>query len=343
MLPVCPACLGNETMRHNSPVAYCLCRSCGHRWLESADRPQQQRQDYYAQLSGRNVLADSAHEKKMVDRLNTLAPLLHDGMRILEIGCAEGEMGRRVKAIANVEYDGIELSKDALIAMQWLDHVSRHTAAVLKTEPYDLLLSFHVLEHIPDIRAELGHWSRLLKPSGKLVIEVPNEAGHPLLSWDANAEHLHQFTATSLSALLHHAGFAVSVLSTGHFESVVYSDSLRIQAHMRMAGQTRQHQLIARFKSVLPGAFVVYGIGGDFNNYVAPILAELPVAALVDADVDRHGAIIAGHQIVAFDVVKFSGLPVLVTSLRYQAEIAAALQQQGVPSPAIYGLDAIFG
>jgi 2-polyprenyl-3-methyl-5-hydroxy-6-metoxy-1,4-benzoquinol methylase len=343
MLPACPACSGKETVQHNEPTVHALCPLCGHRWLETTGIPLAQQHNYYAQLRGRNILADSACHQKMTDRLHDLAPLLHDGMRILEIGCAEGELGRRIKAIANIEYSGIELSEDALVAAQWLDHVSRHAAAALTGGPYDLILSFHVLEHISDIHTELGHWASLLKPTGKLVVEVPNEAGHPLLSWDTNIEHIHQFTATSLSASLHQAGFSVQQLTSGHFESVVYSDSLRAQAHLRSAAQTRSRQLIAGFKRVFPDKFVIYGIGGDFNNYIAPILSELPVVALADSDPRRHGIGMGDYRIEAFDSVKFNGLPVLVTSLRYQAEIKAALQEQGVPSHAIYGLDAIFG
>ena len=343
MPPVCPACLGKETAQHNSPVTHYLCRRCGHRWRAEAGISPIKQHDYYARLHGRNMLADSACNRKMSDRLQDLTPLIHDGMRILEIGCAEGELGRRIKAIANVEYTGIELSEDALVARQWLDHVSRHTAAALENGPYDLILSFHVLEHIPDIRPELGHWLRLLNPSGKLVVEVPNEAGHPLLSWDANVEHIHQFTATSLSASLHQAGFSIQQLTSGHFESAVYADSLRARAHMQTDVQTRRNRLIAKFKTVFPDKFVIYGIGGDFSNYVAPILSELPVAALADSDTTRHGIRMEGYRIEAFNPAKFTGLPILVTSLRYQTEIRAALLEQGVPSHTIYGLDAIFG
>lgn len=343
MSPVCPACLGNETAQHNSPVTHYLCQRCGHRWHAAVELSSTRQHDYYARLRERNRVADSACHRKMIDRLSDLTPLLHDGMRILEIGCAEGELGRRIKAIANIEYTGIELSEDALAAMQWLDHVSRRPVAELDSEPYDLILSFHVLEHIPDIHAELGHWSRLLKPSGRVIVEVPNEAGHPLLSWDANAEHIHQFTLTSLSASLHQAGFSIRRLTSAHFESVVYSDSLRAQAHLRLDAQTRRSQLLAKFKSIFPDKFVIYGIGGDFNNYVAPLLSELPVAALVDTDTGRQGQLLGDYRIEAFNPVKLTGLPILVTSLRYQAEIRAALQKQGVPSHTIHGLDAIFG
>ena len=49
----------------------------------------------------------------MAERLRDLTPLLRNGLRILEIGCAEGELGKRIKAMANVEYVGVELSADA--------------------------------------------------------------------------------------------------------------------------------------------------------------------------------------------------------------------------------------
>jgi 2-polyprenyl-3-methyl-5-hydroxy-6-metoxy-1,4-benzoquinol methylase len=340
MKPVCPTCLGREVEHSTSPVAHHLCRSCRHRWTGAAGFELQQ---HYSQLSGRNSVADPDYARKMADHLSDLAPLLHNGMRVLEIGCAEGDLGKRIKALASIEYVGIELSEDALDAAKFLNRVSREPASEFHDVPYDLILSFHVLEHIPDIRAELGHWRRLLKPSGSLVVEVPNEAGHRLLSWDANAEHLHQFTASSLTALLDHAGFAIESLTSGHFESTVYPDSLRVQAYPRMEAGERRNHLVARIRAVYPGPFIVYGIGGDFRNYVLPLLPELQVSALVDSDTSRHGEKIAGYEIECFDMAKHSGLPILVTSLRYRADITTMLQQHGVPAHAIHGLDSVFG
>lgn len=340
MKPVCPTCLSSTVEYADNPVAHHSCRSCLHRWSSNGGIELQQ---HYAQLHGRNRITDSDYARKMADRLSDLTPLLHDGMRVLEIGCAEGDLGRRIKEIASVEYVGIEISEDAVSAMKFLDCVSRSPASELRDAPYDLILAFHVLEHISDIRAEAGHWRRLLKPSGSLMVEVPNEAGHRLLSWDANAEHLHRFTATSLSALLGHAGFAIERLSIGHFESTVYSDSLRAQAHPHMQAEERRNHLLARFRSVFPGPFIVYGIGGDFRNFILPLLPELQIAALVDSDTSRHGESIAAREIERFDLEKHAGLPVLVSSLRYRSDITSMLQQHGVPVHAIHGLDSIYG
>ena len=145
----------------------------------------------------------------------------------------------------------------------------------------------------------------------------------------------------SMSALLGHAGFFIRQLSTAHFESVVYPDSLRILATPRQPAQAQHAALLARFHSVLDQPFVVYGIGGDFNNYVAPVLADLNVVALVDSNPQRIGQTVAGRIIELYDAAKFAGMPVLVSSLSYQCELTALLRQRGVPAQAIFPLDAI--
>ncbi|MGH8677252.1 MAG: class I SAM-dependent methyltransferase [Burkholderiales bacterium] len=40
-------------------------------------------------------------------------------------------------------------------------------------ESFDYLFALDVLEHLPDDRAAVGEWARVLKPGGRLVINVP--------------------------------------------------------------------------------------------------------------------------------------------------------------------------
>jgi len=339
-MPLCPACLGDHVSYVETPAPHCFCPQCRHRWQEAGDDESHRR--YYSGLSGRNNVLDPAYAKKIESRLVELAPLLQAGMRVLEIGCADGDLGRRVKQMARVNYTGVELSGDALVAQGCLDRVIRAPAGDLHDESYDLILSYHVLEHISDVRSEVGHWHRLLKPSGSLVLEVPNEAGHALLSWDGNPEHRHHFTASSLSTLLDHAGFSIQRLSAGHFESIVYSDSLRVLARPQQDASVRRTKVIEKFRDVFSGPFVVYGVGGDFRNYVAPFLSELQVAGLADSDPACHGESISGLRVGAFDPVRFAGYPVLIASGRYRKEITATLVEQGVPPGSIHGLDSVF-
>ncbi len=248
-----------------------------------------------------------------------------------------------VRQSVAVDYTGIELSEDAATASNVLTRVARAPAKTMADETFDLLLSFHVLEHVQDIAGELGHWRRLLADDGNLLIEVPNQAGHRLLSRDPNPEHIHQFTPASLTALLHHSGFEVEHLEAGHWESSVYSDSLRILAHPALNNAQKRTLLLQRFLARLPKPFAAWGIGGDFRGYVEPLLDSLPVTALIDNAVQRHGERHSHLVIEAYDPQRHGSLPVLVCSVRHREEILRDLAVLGIPPSRIVTLDDIFG
>jgi SAM-dependent methyltransferase len=299
--------------------------------------------DHYKNMSGRNQVPLQQLQRKLQDRLAAVKPLLQVGDRILEIGCAEGEFGALVKAHSDVEYAGLEISLDAGIAAARLDKVLKQPAATLPTVGFDLLLSFHVLEHITDIAAEIRHWIRQLEDTGTIVIEVPNAAGHPLRGWDTHPEHLHFFSVTSLSALLEHAGLSIQILSSGHYESPVYPDSLRVVARRALNADEKAERLLSRFRQQINGPFVIYGIGGDFRNCVLPILDRLPVVALIDSDSNRAGEqISAKHAIQAYDPAKFAGLPILIASIRFKSEIRDRLRASINGDVELIGLDDVY-
>lgn len=301
---------------------------------------------HYQQLLARNDSASDALKRKLQDRLDTLLPLLPQpgqACRVLEVGCAEGHLGEALKATRSMVYDGIEISRDADAAAMRIDTVFRHPAAEVQAEPYDLLLSFHVLEHIANPAAELIEWRRLLAPGGRIVIEVPHEGGHPLVVTDENAEHLHQFTWPSLLCLLHGAGFAVEAVSAGHYESAVYTDSIRVRARVRESDVERKDRLIARFKQHMGNKpFLVYGIGGDFQNYVLPVLDQLPVQALLDSSADKWGTTVAGRLVERYDAHHHEGRAILVCSIRFGRDIVASLRALDIPDASIVMLDDIY-
>lgn len=337
-MTACPCCLQGETVVRNSlPEPHFACSCCGHRWRVASGTAA-----YYETKSGRNQVPARHLDRKFADRMATVAPLLEDKCRILEIGCAEGKFGSWVKTRAGVVYAGLEISRDAAIAATRLDRVFTSPASCLPEDRYDLLLSFHVLEHISDIHSEIRHWLRLLQQTGAMLIEVPNTAGHPLREWDTHPEHLHFFSATSLSALLDHAGLCIESLSSGHFESPIYADSLRIVARLKSSSGARTDRLLARFRQLLGGPFVVYGIGGDFRNCVLPVLNQLPVAALVDSDLRRVGEQIGEHVIQAFDPDGYADLPILISSLRFTDEIFQRLRESLPASARLVGLEEIY-
>ena len=80
---------------------------------------------------------------------------------------------------------------------------------------------FHVLEHLYDPSAYLDAAHRLLKPGGRLIVQVPNAASWQFLLLGENwtgldvPRHLIDFRARDLETLLDHCGF--EVVRTKHF------------------------------------------------------------------------------------------------------------------------------
>lgn len=337
MITTCPCCRTTLPPAGAGEQAELRCPACDHVWRSGGLAA-----SYYAACAGRNDNAPGVAQK-YADRMSSVVPLLHPGMRILEIGCADGAFGAMVKDRMALHYAGIEISPDAALAERSLDRIHRRPAADLDDAPYDLLLSFHVLEHLQDVHAELAHWRRLMKPDGRLIVEVPHRAGHPLLENDRHPEHIHQFSPASLAILLGKAGFTPTRISTGHFESAVYSDGLRIEAQLALTEAQKTGQLLDRIKARLPGPFVIYGVGGDFRNYVEFLLPHLQVIALCDANRACHGRIIGKHPVRAYDPTALAGHPVLIASTRHEAEIRRTLLAAGLAETSIVGLGQIYG
>lgn len=332
----CPCCAQPRTQRAAHPEPHHWCSTCGHLW-----RVQVPAAGYYQGRTDRN--AGALSDRKWADRLADLEQLIRRCRRVVEIGCAEGELGARVKRAAELEYTGVEPSGDAAAASRILDHVVATTDAAAPRGPYDMLLAFHVLEHISNVATELQRWHALIAPAGLAIIEVPSGAGHRLLTWDTNPEHVHMFSDASLLTLCHRSGFETIRLTTNHFESAVYSCSLRVLLRCRRRDADRQADLLTRFRSVLREPFIVYGIGGDFRNYVAPLLTELPVMGLVDSDPALRGSRFQNLTIEQFDPARHGQHPILIASLRYKVEIARHLVGQGVAPTRIVGLDDLYG
>jgi SAM-dependent methyltransferase len=137
---------------------------------------------------------------------------------VLDVGCGGGLFPRLLRA-RGVAAMGLDSSPEAA-AVAW------HTNGVpvlcgdlahapLAPSTCAGITMFHVLEHLYDPRAYLAAAHALLKPKGRLIVQVPNAAcwqfrllGSRWNGVDA-PRHLTDFRARDLEALLAAAGFAV--------------------------------------------------------------------------------------------------------------------------------------
>lgn len=105
-------------------------------------------------------------------------------------------------------------------------------ASVSGGEGYDLITAFHVLEHLPDPREILKQLGGLLKPDGRMVVEVPSANDALLTLYNCEAfqrftywsQHLYLFTASTLTTLIKQEG--LKVISVQHYQRYPLSNHL---------------------------------------------------------------------------------------------------------------------
>jgi 2-polyprenyl-3-methyl-5-hydroxy-6-metoxy-1,4-benzoquinol methylase len=173
----------------NESHAFWECGQCGIIFLSPAPSPEDEarfyRQEFEKFMEARSGPAQgwakaeahvASNQDNVARRMTVLEPYLRDGLDVLEIGCSSGFMLDAITA-AGGRCCGIEPSAvftDYLQAKGHSVYASMEELEAQGDQRYDLIVHFFVLEHIanPDefLRRQLG----LLKPSGKVIMEVPS-------------------------------------------------------------------------------------------------------------------------------------------------------------------------
>lgn len=94
--------------------------------------------------------------------------LLDRRLRVLHTA-PEPFLEPRLRSRPNLRYRSIDRFNP------FADVAADLTAIPLPAASVDLVISCHVLEHIPDDRAAMGELARVLRPGGRAIIMVPND------------------------------------------------------------------------------------------------------------------------------------------------------------------------
>ena len=142
---------------------------------------------------------------------------------VLDVGCGGGlflqMLEERGAAGASRPIAGLDFSLDAARSA-WKHAAVPTVCASLSHAPFAAescaaITMFHVLEHLYDPTAYLEAAHRLLRPEGRLIVQVPNAACWQFLLLGARwngvdvPRHLINFRARDLDALLNDCGFEV--------------------------------------------------------------------------------------------------------------------------------------
>lgn len=166
--------------------------------------------DYISHTDSKRSLFEKAYHFvkgiALKNKLNLINSLQPNKGRILDIGAGTGEF-LSVAQQNGWETIGVEPSDKAkqIAINKGVSFVE--TIAQLEDHSFDVITMWHVLEHVPDLNHQLKELKRLLKPTGSLIIAVPNfksfDAQHYGKFWAAYDVPIHfwHFSKTAIQKL----------------------------------------------------------------------------------------------------------------------------------------------
>ena len=298
--PVCsnagttPAYTRTDVRLQTTPRAFTLsrCTACGSLFLDpaptGADIPGFYPPRYWWAPSSRALARLENTYRRLalrdhvvfVEQAIAHARVNESRVRLLDVGCGPGTLIGILKAKGH-DVLGLDLSAEAA-AVAAREHGVTVVNATLEgasfpDASFGVVTMFHVLEHVLDPRAVLAEVHRVLRPGGRVVLQVPN-----IDSWQSRLfggawhgldvpRHTIDFSARSLQLLLESSGFAVARVR--HFNLRDNAPALASTVGLSLDPQVRsmrQHRL--GVSESLAGSWVRHAL------YLALVAASTPFA-----------------------------------------------------------------
>jgi len=167
-------------------------------------------EDYISHTDGKRTLFEKMYHfikrKAIRDKVKLINSYQPVKGRILDIGAGTGDFLLECK---NQNWDilGIEPNDKAKGIAVGKGIKFGDTIEKLESNSFDVITMWHVLEHVPDVEYQVAELKRLLKPSGTIIIAVPNfksyDANHYKEFWAAYdvPRHLWHFSKTAIEIL----------------------------------------------------------------------------------------------------------------------------------------------
>lgn len=189
-------------------------------------------EDYISHTDNKRSLFEKAyHFVKNIalrNKLNLINAEQTQKGKLLDIGAGTGDFLLTAKN-DGWETIGVEPSERAKnIAKQkgisFVDEIS-----ALENNSLDVITMWHVLEHVPDLQHQIQELKRLLKPTGTLIVAVPNfksfDANHYETFWAAYDVPIHfwHFSKKSIQLLFEKVDMKLEKILPMKFDSFYVS------------------------------------------------------------------------------------------------------------------------
>ena len=153
------------------------------------------------------------------------------GREVLDFGCGSGYGTARIADLCK-RIVGIDISTDAVEYARSkfrADNLEFTAIAPVEQQPlpfadqsFDVVLSFQVIEHVPDVDRYLAEIGRVLRPGGIFVVATPDRSSRLLpMQKPWNMFHLHEYSDAELKAALSASFARVTVKRMGGRPDVI--------------------------------------------------------------------------------------------------------------------------
>ena len=167
-------------------------------------------EDYISHTDNKRSLFEKLYQFiksiALKNKLNLINSLQSNKGRILDIGAGTGDF-LSVAKNDGWQTIGVEPSDKAKAIAKKKGVSFVELTTELENQSFDVISMWHVLEHVPDLYKQIKELKRLLKPTGTLIIAVPNfksfDAKHYGKFWAAFDVPIHfwHFSKTAMKLL----------------------------------------------------------------------------------------------------------------------------------------------
>jgi SAM-dependent methyltransferase len=195
-----------------------ICESCGAGFADDIP-PQAVFDGYYRDLSKYETGETTSVPLPIEPRCREIAQLVSrfipsQDASVLEIGCASGGLLAALKDLGFTRLTGSDPSP-ACVKATMACGIPAFAATVgnmpSSKGPYDFLILTGVIEHIADLDRTIDEFRRLVRPDGRMYLEVPDasryEARQDAPYQEFSIEHINFFSPVSLKNLMQVRGF----------------------------------------------------------------------------------------------------------------------------------------